>query len=290
MRKKLNESTLLSKYFTVLLESSDIISHFGSNINPALRKAIIELHQNKIFSHEAGDITKVDKVVWGDIKGLTATKFREGIAIAIVGTNGSVVIHPNYVGNEEWWAGVMVTNDMNSFPIGDRGIKNLLKYIKPYLGKAEEFYRIFYKKPKTRTVPTGDIGDTLLKRLNPFLMKHAVKAKAELDSMIINMVKGNVNNRKINRKLRRRQDILDFLDDPKTNKDIAKRVLLNALISTINYYDPDSRITNNGSFNSTNLNTFFSKDKSGTIDKIKNNDLATIATVVYFIERAWLSI
>lgn len=80
-------------------------------LNPALRKAIIELHQNKTFSHEAGNITKVDKVVWGDIKGLTAAEFREGIAIAIVGTNGSVVIHPSHIRNGEGWAGVMVTND-----------------------------------------------------------------------------------------------------------------------------------------------------------------------------------
>lgn len=94
MKQYLKETTALALYAGLLVESSQILRGLGPNVDGNLKRLIIGLHQNKTFSHEAGNITKADKVVWGDIKGQYATGYSPGKAIAIVGTEGSAVIYP----------------------------------------------------------------------------------------------------------------------------------------------------------------------------------------------------
>jgi hypothetical protein len=284
----LTEAKAIAHYVKILSEASDILDHFGSDISPSLRKAIIHLHQSRNFPAANNEVKQIEKVAWRDIKDHIAQNSSTGKAVALVGAKGAIIVRPSY----EEWIGTFVGNDLTVRELNDSSINTMLGQIKSELGKVSGTYVIYYKTPKSR--PGKDdfeykdlpkYEDALVKRLTPMLQKKAIKAKAEINSMLMTMIKNDVSENKITNRLNVKERIIQFLEYPENNIDTGKKVITRALIATFAYLEENVSF---GMHGRSLESLMFVLRGTDTMKKIISGDMKTLAVVAYFLERAWL--
>ncbi len=301
MKKYLKETTALALYAGLLLEASEVLRSLGPEVDHNLKRLILGLHQKRQLKADFGMVSQIEKVAWRDVKDRGANIYNgnPGIAIALVGKTGAAMVFPN---GEEWIAYV-VGNDSNIEKMNGTSVNAMMPDIKNVMGKPGNLYQIRYKAVKPKPSAAGIATHrsllsmekfilTLAQTLRPYIQKKATKARAELNSRIQVMVSNDVDYSKISKKVKRKALIKNYLKNPTTYQALEEKLLTDAIVSTVSYYVPevDIRPNSTGHYNLSPLVYVDNPEAKEIVRKISEKDREVLATLMYFIERAWLRI